>query len=310
MKSSNFSSFTRYLSAKKTVDDRALNQTVLKSLVAELSARSDTEPLRVLEIGAGIGTMVERALDWAIIRRAHYTALDAESENIHEAMNRLPVWATKSGYVVEHEAPERIRLQKDRVDVSVNLAQADIFDFMAQGADSGKWDVLIANAFLDLVDVPATLPDLLALLKPGGLFYFTVTFDGGTILQPELDPVMDDQVEALYHETMDQRIIRGKPSGDSRTGRHFFHHARTAGANVLAAGSSDWVVFSGIEGYPADEAYFLHFIVNTMAGALKDHPELERKKFEDWISQRHAQIDQGTLVYIAHQMDFLGTAPR
>ncbi len=307
MEFSNPYSFTRYLSAKKTVDDRALNKTVLQSLMAALSVLPDNEPVRILEIGAGIGTMVERALDWGIVRRAEYTALDAEPENISEAMTRLPIWAQGSGVLVERETPERILLKKDHTDVAVCFERADVFDFMARGADHGKWDLLVANAFLDLVDVPATLPDLLALLKPGGLFYFTVTFDGGTILQPELNPELDAQVEALYHETMDRRIIRGKRSGDSRTGRHFFHHATAAGANIVAAGSSDWVVFAGLEGYPADEAYFLHFIVDTMAGALKGHPELDQKRFAHWIAQRHVQVDQGTLVYIAHQMDFFGT---
>jgi SAM-dependent methyltransferase len=307
MEFSNSYSFTRYLSAKKTVDDRALNKTVLQSLMDSISGLPDKEPLRILEIGAGIGTMVERALDWGMVRRAEYRAIDAEPENISEAIARLPIWAKERGFCVEAEKPERILLKKDHLDVSVHLERADVFEFMARGADQGKWDLLIANAFLDLVDVPATLPDLFALLKPGGLFYFTVTFDGGTILQPELDTALDAQVEALYHETMDRRIIRGKPSGDSRTGRHFFHCARSAGANILAAGSSDWVVFAGRDGYPADEAYFLHFIIDTMAGALKTHPDLDRKSFAHWVEQRHLQIDEGTLVYIAHQMDFLGT---
>ena len=298
--------FTRYLSAKKTVDDRALNKTVLQSLVAELSALQEKEPVRVLEIGAGIGTMVERALEWGIVRRAAYTALDAERENISEATMRLPAWARHNGFHVSPDSAPEIELKKDHVEVSVSLVQADVFEFMAGCADRGTWDVLIANAFLDLVDVPNTLPDLFALLKPGGLFYFSITFDGGTILQPELDPLMDAQVESLYHECMDRRIICGKVSGDSRTGRHFFHHARAARATILAAGSSDWVVYAGPEGYPADEAFFLHFIINTIAGALADHPDLDRKRFERWIQQRHAQIDEGSLVYIAHQMDFLG----
>jgi SAM-dependent methyltransferase len=304
-------SFARYLSAKKTVDDRALNKTVLQSLLSALSAVPASEPLRVLEIGAGIGTMVERALDWGIIRHAAaYTALDSEPENITEAGVRIPVWARKNGFHVTAESPGAIALKKDRKDVSVSLLQADVFDFMAHTQSRGTWDLLIANAFLDLVDVPATLPDLFSLLKPGGLFYFTITFDGSTILQPDLDPLLDAQVEALYHETMDRRIIRGKLSGDSRTGRHFFQHAKDAGAEIVAAGASDWVVHAGPQGYTGDEAFFLHFIVNTMRGALAGHPELNRERFEQWIQQRHAQIDEGTLVYIAHQMDFFGTTQR
>ncbi len=100
MESSNLYSFTRYLSAKKTVDDRSLNKTVLQSLMAELSVLPDHEPLQVLEIGAGIGTMVERALDWGIVQQAEYTALDAEAENINAAMTRLPTWAKKNGFSV------------------------------------------------------------------------------------------------------------------------------------------------------------------------------------------------------------------
>jgi SAM-dependent methyltransferase len=306
----NLYTFARYLAAKKTVDDRALNKTVLQSLVAALSTLPEQEPLRILEIGAGIGTMVERVLEWGIIRRAEYTALDAEPENVCEASIRLPDWACGNGFRVTSDGVHTMVLEKDRSEVSVSLVAGDVFDFMAHTEIRGTWDLLIANAFLDLVDVPATLPDLFALLKPGGLFYFTITFDGGTIFQPDLDPLLDAQVVALYHETMDRRIIGGKPSGDSRTGRHFFHHARAAHADILSAGASDWVVHAGTQGYPDDEAYFLHFIVNTISGALAGHPELDQERFGQWIQQRHAQIEKGTLVYIAHQMDFLGITQR
>jgi hypothetical protein len=95
-------------------------------------------------------------------------------------------------------------------------------------------------------------------------------------------------------------------SGDSQSGRHLFHHLRQAGAQILAAGSSDWVVFAGEAGYPDDEAYFLHFIVETMRGALAGRAELDNGRFQDWIAQRHAQIEMGELVYIAHQLDFFG----
>jgi len=105
---------------------------------------------------------------------------------------------------------------------------------------------------------------------------------------------------------MDSRQVNGKPSGDSQTGRHLFQHLRTAGAELLAAGSSDWVVYPGPNGYPADEAYFLHFIINTMRTALAGHPDLIPEQLTGWIDRRHAQIENEELVYIAHQLDFLG----
>ena len=52
----------RYLTAKTTVDDRALNRHVL----AELRRLIPAAP-RVLEVGAGLGTMVARLIDWGAI---------------------------------------------------------------------------------------------------------------------------------------------------------------------------------------------------------------------------------------------------
>jgi hypothetical protein len=68
-------------------------------------------------------------------------------------------------------------------------------------------------------------------------------------------------------------------------------------------------VFAGPEGYPADEAYFLHFILHTIYTALAGHPQLDAERFATWITERHTQVEQGTLVYIAHQLDFLGCLP-
>jgi hypothetical protein len=299
-------SFTRYLAAKKGLDDRSLNRAVWESLSRAVAAYPVKDRLNVLEIGAGIGTMVERILDWGLLARATYVAMDAEQANISEACSRLPKWASDRGYTVENEGCSTLSLRRKDQDVLVKLETVDLFDFLAQESGKSKWDLIIANAFLDLIDVPATLPDLLSLLKPRGLFYFTITFDGATIIQPEIDPAFDAQIEALYHETMDHRVIGGKPSGDSRTGRHFFQQVRSAGATMLEAGASDWVVFADQKGYRDDEEYFLHFIVHTIGSALEGHPALDQERLARWVRERHTQVEQGRLVYIAHQMDFFG----
>jgi SAM-dependent methyltransferase len=298
-------SFTRYLAAKKSVDDRALNRHVWGSLVRVLPGANATTPLTLLEVGAGIGTMVERLLDWGPLTHAAYTAVDAEPIHIEEARRRLPGWAASRDFNVE-QAGNKLCFQRGEQKVSLELEAINLFDLVNRVRGQRAWDLLIAHAFMDLVDVPARLPALFDLLRPGGLFYFTLVFDGATLFQPEIDPTLDAQIEALYHQTMDQRITGGKSSGDSRTGRHLFGHLQAAGAELLDAGSSDWVVFPGPDGYPADEAYFLHFIIHTVHSALQEHPGLDAACFADWIAQRHAQVEQGTLVYIAHQLDFLG----
>jgi hypothetical protein len=108
---------------------------------------------------------------------------------------------------------------------------------------------------------------------------------------------------------MDERLTAGKPSGDSRTGRHLFAHLRSAGAEILASGSSDWIVFPSPSGYPQDEAYFLHFMIHTIYTALQGVPELDPTHLESWAAERHVQIERGELLYIAHQLDFAGMVP-
>ena len=299
-------SFARYLSAKKSVDDRALNQYVWQSLVAALPRATPEQPLQILDVGAGLGTMVERLVASSMLTHATYTAIDLEPTLIAEARRRLPQWATAQGLQVQQDSQAQIHVQRPGQDIRVAMEAIDLFRFIAREQGQRTWDLLIAQALLDLMHVPTTLPALLSLLRPGGLLYCPITFDGGTVFQPEIDLEFDAAIEACYHQTMDRRLIAGKPSGDSRTGRHLFTHLQATGAEVLAAGSSDWVVFAGPSGYAADEAYFLHCIIHTMHTALAGHPRLDPGRFTDWIAQRHAQVEQGTLVYIAHQLDLLG----
>jgi SAM-dependent methyltransferase len=300
--------FTRFLAAKKSVDDRALNRHVWQCLTQALPQAAD-EPVRVVEIGAGIGTMVERLVEWGLLRQATYTAIDADPETIAESRRRLPAWMAERGFDAREDALARQGFWRNGHQIVVETEAIDLQGFVGHTQARRTWDLLIAHAVLDLLDIPTALPSLLALLRPGGLFYFTIVFDGDTILQPEIDPALDAQIEALYHQTMDQRRLAGQLAGESRTGRHLFSHLRAVGADILAAGSSDWIIFAGPHGYPDDETYFLHFIIHTIGTALHGHPSLDPDRLAGWIAQRHAQIEQGTLVYIAHQLDFLGRAP-
>lgn len=297
--------FTRYLAAKKSVDDRAINRHVWKTLQRKLRVPTQDNPLRVLELGAGIGTMVHRLLEWNLLGDCSYLAIDKEPANIVEARSRLQAWAKHNSYEKEQILDELRLYQQDQY-VTVVFEAIDLFDFIAREAELPAWDLLIAHAFLDLVDLPSTLPLLSGLLKPRGLFYFTINFDGLTVLEPTIDPALDDLILRLYHRRMDERVIAGKSSGDSQAGRHLFTHLHEIGAEILDAGPSDWVVFPTAGAYPADEAYFLHYIIRTMHQALVGHPELDARQFSTWINERHTQIENAELVYIAHQIDFVG----
>jgi hypothetical protein len=190
--------------------------------------------------------------------------------------------------------------------ISVEFEAVDVLDYVEQKNNWNNYDLLIAHAFMDLVAIPRLLPRLFHLLNQEGLFYLAINYDGLTILEPPIDSDLDRLVIELYHETMNERMTDGLPSGDSQAGRHLFNHIRKAGGRILSAGSSDWVVYAGENGFTEDETYFLHFIIHTISTALQNHPRLNLQAFERWINTRHFQVDSSDLVYIAHQMDFLG----
>jgi SAM-dependent methyltransferase len=298
--------YARYLAAKKSVDDRALNRRVFEAMTQALRHPQGAGPLEFLEVGCGIGTMVERLWDEGVLINARYTAIDLEPANIAAAKNRLGDFAQQRGLQWEETAGGEHHLISPGRSLTASLEAVDLFELAAREAGRSAWDVLVAHAFLDLVDLESAVPRLLALLKTGGWFYFTLNFDGATTFLPTLAPDLDDLIERLYHGTMDDRRLGGQPSGSSRTGRLLFGNLPRYGGRIVAAGSSDWVVFSGPEGYQGDEAYFLHYIIHTVEGTLRGQPLLEEEALNNWTSQRHQQIERGELSYIAHQLDFFG----
>jgi SAM-dependent methyltransferase len=293
-------SFPHYLLSKQSVDDRALNRLVLDDLKARLPVTS----MNVIEVGAGIGSMLRRLLGWRVLPpMADYTLVDLMPENISFARDWLPEWAGQNKVQVETLTGGDLRLSASASVVQIHFVQADVFDFV--GSQPGRADLLIAHALLDLLPLPESLPKLFSLIQPGGLAWLTANFDGLSAFEPVIDPLLDAQIELLFHKTMDERITGGVRSGDSRTGRHLFAYLEQAGAEIVSAGASDWVVYPLQGRYPADEAYFLQFILNFFETSLSGCPELDQVQFAGWLAARRLQAERCELVYIAHQMDFL-----
>lgn len=304
-------SFTRYLEAKKGIDDRSLNRHVWNALVQRLGEieSSPDKPIRILEVGAGIGTMIERLLDAKLLSHATYTAIDMSEENKIRAYERMKAWAASHAMRFGESSGGNWDLAGGNNRIEIRFKNEDFFDFASR--EMGRFDLIIANAFLDLVDIRASLSLMSERLEKGGLFYFTINFDGLTVLEPAIDEEIDDLILNMYHKTMDERLVNGKLSGDSRSGRHLFSCLKEAGMQIIDAGASDWVVFPEENGYRQDDSYFLHFILSSIRQALigrslQDSSELDPGRLNDWIRKRHNQVDNNELIYIAHQIDFVG----
>jgi hypothetical protein len=286
-------SFARYLLAKQSVDDRALNKDVIAALRLHLSSKTPF----VIEVGAGIGTMLDRMLRWEIITGGEYWLVDEMEENILFGREYIQSIAQNQGMRVEHIDEDTYILHADQRNLRVKFILADVFDFIE--ANPRPADLLIAHAFLDLLPLPQSLPKLFTLTKD--LAWFTINFDGVSSLLPVVDSELDSTIEHLYHLSMDERTT----GGNSKTGRRLFTYLHAEGSQILASGASDWIIYSQDSLYPADEAYFLKFILGFFKTSLQGHPQLNQEKFTNWLQKRFDQIDTGELVYIAHQIDFL-----
>lgn len=291
-------SYPRYLTAKKTVDARALNRRVWSRFVEALVDRSS--PVRVLEVGGGVGATVQRIVD-ALESRAvdalHYTFVDVEPDNVEAARAALRTWAEEQGYSVSGADPQV--WSDGPMAVSVEFRTADLFD-LAEAHDGPPYDAVVAQAVFDLLSIPEAHDALAPLLAPGGLWYLPIHFDGVTAFEPTVDSERDARIERLFHASMETADRSG-----AHCGRRLLTHFREVEAALLAAGASDWVVFAQDGTYPGDEAYFLHHILHFVETELSGHPELEADAFANWIDTRRRQVEAGELIYVAHQLDVL-----
>jgi SAM-dependent methyltransferase len=280
-------SFARYLEAKRTVDDRALNARVWDRLAAELSILADTldRPLEVLEIGGGVGTMVERLRYGAISGPCNYVLLDSDPDLIDAAQIRL----------------------FGNGDFALEFVTADAFAYLETEGRSRYWDLIVANAVLDLTDLTSSIPALLDALHPDGLLYASINYDGMTTFAPAIEPALDVRIERLYNAAMHKPLPDGTIPVGSRSGRELIPAIRSNQGSVLEAGASDWVVFADHSGYHADEEYFLQHILWFVEETLIGHPEVDQEAFTDWLATRNWQVRTGELVYIAHQLDVLAS---
>lgn len=292
--------YIEYLAAKRFVDDRSLNRHVWRTLWSQIPA----SPLRTVELGAGIGTMIERLMEAEVLPGGEYVAVDRDPALLAEAKRRLQGWAESRDFEVQ---PRDGGLYIDYGSgLHVRWLQMDIM--RASMKDLGSdWDLLVAHALLDLVDLDLTLPKLMRLLPEDGWFWFTINFDGVTRFLPTLDPELDRRIEVLYHRSMDTRTTEdGSPAGDSQTGRELLSGLVEQGSRVLAAGASDWLVHPVSQSYREGDATLLDFMLKTVEGELTNHPELNADDFESWLRTRRRQLEQAELGLLVHQIDLCG----
>lgn len=297
-------SMVRYLLSKQALDDRSLNSHVLRALSDWLGKQHSP---RILEIGAGVGTMITRLVSTNALSRGHYALLDADAHSLAAAREHLTEWALARQLVaLSTEGELGLQLRGADVDISVEFIEADAARFCVSDGQPG-FDLLVANSVLDLMDLNVALPALWRLCNPHAAYWFTLNFDGETIFLPE--HAHDAPIIAAYHATMDERVVDGRASGHSQTGRRLLQALLEGATSVVEAGSSDWVLFPQRGTYVCDERYFLDHILHFVEEAVRTSAAVSPDTLLSWLQARRADLAAGRLTYIAKQMDVFGLAP-
>jgi hypothetical protein len=293
--------YIRYLAAKKEIDDRALSQSVWRKLGRRLRQADRWGPLAVIEMGGGIGTMFDRVLDWALTPHLRYTLIEANRDYLAEFESRLkplPFISTDSENRYHGQAPFDVTF-------ALEMSCADIYAVIDDPNMFHRYDLVMAHAVMDLVNIPETLNGFQHLLRPGGLLYLTLNYDGVTCFLPQWEPEFEEMLVSRYHFSMDNRIIGGRSSGSSQSGRQLILHLLSAQLPLIAVGNSDWIVFPQHGGYTRSEAIFLEMIVHTIQRQLQRDSAVDQHKLAQWAKHRITQIAAGELIFMARNLDIL-----
>lgn len=284
-----------YLALKKSVDDRSLNTRVWETMANWIrTAGQPDRQLRVLEIGAGIGTMIERLLDAGLLTHCRYTAVELEAGFGPAALRRHSDWAKRHGCNIDQSGENQWSLHAgdDRIDIS--WLQGDALQ-VHKLFPAGSFDLVIGHAVIDLLPVPACIPDLFSCLDRGGAYYFSLNYAGETLFLPPVTG--DDDIFSAYNADMDKRFPNLAWEA-SQTGLRLGPWLVSHGHRLLAEGESDWKLRAR-NGELTN--LFIENILATIETALAGMPGLT-----DWLLVRRQQLNDAGLMFRATNRDCFG----
>ena len=298
--------YTRYLWAKSTVDDRAINQEVLGFLDERLQeAGGRSASINVADIGGGVGSMLLRLLRMRTSKWPHleYTIIDIKHDLLKEArrvvqaqtINRIrkvsvedvgkePCVNSSSGSdsISKHSEQSYSKVEDDLpslklTEVRVHFVLQDAVQHLLQSTD--KYDLIIAASFMDLTSYSKILPAVRQAVTPRNrlaLMYAPFTFDGVTDLRPASceGNSFDRWVESQFHARMGEMFEEATPD-QHIAGRRLLSALREYDMRIRKCGSSSWVVHPEEDGYSQDEAYFLNCILTLIQGSISEGSGLD-----------------------------------
>lgn len=288
-----------FLQAKFPLDQRSLNQHVWE-IFAALTAQY--KPLNVLDVGTGTGSMLRRLIQIHQCGTLTLTGLDRDADLLRTAARNIADLLQQGGFTLDPEAPHPAAWKQQHTIefIPICAALADLV------GDASHYHMITAHAFMDLVPLAPCLTRFNDWLRPGGVFYGTINYDGETVIFPPYhDTDFEDRILAEYDASMERRRERGEATGGAQCGRRLYRALQQSGFQVIAYGSSDWNITPVAGSYRDDDRVVLHYLLQWIFGEAEQNPAIDTKQLTAWRQCRQRQLANGELGIIIHQVDIL-----
>ena len=295
--------FSAYLDAKFALDSRSLNPTVLENLRRALALRSS---LRCLDLGSGKGATIKRLVDLCPAASLEITALDLDPGLLTSGAEQLSQDFQKRGFQILRSATGLVaQTRTRRISIAFACDSALIWN-----PGMGEFDLIAAHAFMDLMPLAALCEKVLALLKPAGIFYASLNYDGETALIPPYpEESLEREILEYYDLSMEQRRLDHAATGGAYSGRRLVGALSRSGFEIEAYGASDWEITPLRGQYRDRDAACLQALLDMIHAEAQDSGRFNPELLARWYRERCAAIDVVRLGMIVHQLDILAAKP-
>jgi SAM-dependent methyltransferase len=274
-------SFAEFLAAKFALDERSLNPAVHAALIKCLRDMAD---LDCLDVGAGTGATVARMLGWRPLGSWRLTALDRDPALIELACEAARKILAASGH---RPSEAHAAVMSAGSGIEVRFAACELAEYRP----SGRYDLITAHAFLDLVPLAPTLAAFGRWLRPGSLLYATINCDGA----PELAPAYRDEgfesaLLACYAESMEKRRVGGIATGGVYCGRRLGALLPAHGFCLVEAGPSDWHIDLAGEACRASDGACLETVLDLIGKEGRISGQFGAIALRRWRAERRRML--------------------
>jgi SAM-dependent methyltransferase len=222
-----------YLEAKFPLDSASLNRRVWRRFRRRLEALPDP---RLLDLGTGTGAMLRRCLALNLKGAPRLVGIDSDELSLGMARRRFETLQAEPRAPRTQSIPApAIRL------IRLDLLGAALHPQRRSKSARPPFDCITAHALMDLLPLEPVLAWVRTLLRPGGLFYASLNYQGLTRFFPAyMDPAFEAALLMEYDRSMEERRAAGLATGGSRSGSRLCAALKSRGFQVLARGRSDW----------------------------------------------------------------------